>query len=442
MTEDDDWDIEEETTNARPKTIHVIVLVAVLIIASVGTFLVLRDDDDFPSEAKAPKLKPGMDWWYHVEVINVNHETGEEETTDRDYRMIGVKEITTRGGKEAYALNFFDAVPTMNRHNRNRTEYRSVANLNYLDADGNEEVLYDFPLKDGKQWSWLDDNDNNRSYVCKTVKNVETIDGSYDTYRVRMNWTDVSGDIRDEYRYDYYYSPKLGYFVKGEFRSDTYEDGELLNTNTWYYNLAVHGTSDSDGDGLSDSGEKWLGTDPGKTDTDSDGVTDLVDFVPLFDVGLSLNLTHISTSEDVETLQEVNLFGEEEGADFFFDLSNNDNSDVLVTDPIENSDASDLDIIYRINISDDIYATTIDVDCFDADDGNADDEMDITMDSNVVTLHIRFNIYRRNLLIVGIGSPEGDLELDVEQEAYGDGNGDYDATLRFIVSEVDMENYN
>ncbi len=441
MTEDEDWDFDEETTSESPKPILVIVLVAVLIIASVGTFLILRDDDDFPSEAKAPKLRAGMDWWFKSEETIIDHETGSSEIFAKDYVMIGVKEITSHGGKEAYAINTFDAIRATTRHYSNQTAYLSTENLNGLDDEGNEYVLFDFPLKDGKTWNWIDEHDNNRTYVCRAVRDVKTQDGTYDTYWVRINWTEEDGDNRDVYTQDVYYSPELGYLVKSVSMYSHYENDDPTTTEIWYGILVAHGTSDSDGDELSDTGEKWFGTDPGKKDTDSDGYDDLVDFVPLFDVGLSLNLTHVSTDDDVESIQEVNLFGEEEGADFFFDLSNNDNSDVLVTDPIENSDSSDLDIVYRINISDDIYTTTIDVNCFDADDGTADDEMDVTMNDNFVTLQLRFNIYNRNLRISGVGSPEGELELDVEQEAYGDGNGDYDATLHFIVSEVDMANY-
>ena len=443
MTEDDDWNFEEETTTDRPKTLLVICLVAVVIIAGLGSFLVLRDDEDeFPSEAKAPKLHAGMDWWYHQEENNVDHETGDNETIDYGFTMLGIIGLTSHGGKEAYVINWFDVIDTTTRHSSNNTGYITVQDLNGLDDDGNEYVSYDFPLKDGKKWNWIDDDGNNRSYICKEFRDVKTLDGTYNTYRVRMTYTEEGTDWSVDYRNDYYYSPELGYMVKGVFRYDFYDNGELTSTITRFINLVSHGTSDSDGDGISDAGEIWFGTDPNRRDTDSDGLIDSVDFVPLFDLGLTINLTHIRTDEDVESVDEVTLFGEEEGADFFFDFSNNDNDDVLTTDPIENTDTSDLDITYKINLSDNFYHTRIEIRCFDADDGNDDDEMDITIDNNHVTLILEFNIYERSLEIRDVDPPDGKLELNVEQEVYGNGNGDYDATLRFIVSEVDMENFN
>jgi hypothetical protein len=35
-----------------------------------------------------------------------------------------------------------------------------------------------------------------------------------------------------------------------------------------------------------------------------------------------------------------------------------------------------------------------------------------------------------------VDSPDDEIEFDVEKEVMGNGDGDYDATLRFIVSEV------
>lgn len=443
MTDNDDWDFENEEETNNSRKVQIMVLAAILITASVGSFLILREDDDgFPSEVNAPKLQIGMDWWYHVEENVINHHSGSNETDDRGDTMMGIIEITSYGGKEAYAFNWFDVIRTTTRHSSNHTEYMSVENLNGLDDDGNEYVVYDFPLKDGKQWNWIDDDENNRTYVCRAFRDVKTLDGTYDTYRVRINWSEGNDEVRFEYRNDYYYSPELGYMVKAVFRSVYYDSNDLNSTKTFYYNLVSHGTSDSDGDRLSDRGETWFGSDPEKKDTDLDGLDDLMDMVPLFDIGVSVNLTQVSTDEDVESIEETTVFGEEEGADFYFDLSNNDNDDVLVSDIIEDSDTSDLDIVYRIDISDDIYFITVDVRCFDADDGNADDVMDITMDPDWERLLLDFNIYQRSLEIRGVDPPDNELELDVEQEVYGDGGGDYDATLRFTFSEVNMEDYN
>jgi len=442
MTDDEDWDFDEEPATYRPKTIKVIVLVIVLIIASVGSFLILRDEDDFPSVAKAPNLQVGMDWWYQREESIINTETGNVESLEIDYSVKSVKAITSYQGKEAYNIQSLDVNRTTTRHSSNHTEYISVQNLNRLDDDGNEYVVFDFPLKDGKQWNWIDNGDNNRTYICKTVKDVKTLDGTYDTYRVRVNWSDEDDDWRFVYRSDYYYSPKLGFMVKRITQYDFYDNGDLSSTIILVDNLVAHGTSDSDGDGLSDNGEKWFGTDPVKKDTDSDGFDDLVDIVPLFDFGISVNLTYVSTEEDVESIAEVTLFGEEEGADFYFELSQANGDDLLETDPIRNSDTSDLDIIYRIDIPDDTDEVNIDIECWDADDGTADDVMDISMDEDVSYLELEFRLFYNWLRLPHVPYPEGVLELDVEQEVYGNGNGDYDATLRFIGSVVDMEIYN
>jgi len=442
MTDDDDWDIDEETPIIHQKTIHVIVLVAILIIASVGTFLLLSDDEeDFPSEANEPKLHAGMDWWFHEEAYLFDYDTGSNKSYDYDYMMNSVKGVSMYHGKETYSINRFSAFREMTRHTGNGTDHLLVSNLNEIDNDGFEYVIYDFPLKNGKQWYWTDRDDNNRSNVCTVVKDVETLDGTYDTFRIRMRWFETNGDWRRVYRQDIYYSPDLGYMVKMVTMRDSYYDGDLSSSTSHSFTLVVHGNVDSDGDGLSDAGEKWFGTDPRERDTDLDGMDDLADCISLFDHGLSVNLTHVSTDDNVESFEEVNLFGEEDGADFYFDISNDETDDVLVTDPIENTDTTELDIIYRIDVPDDEYSIYIEINCLDSDDGNADDEMDISRDGPQVYLLMRFQPAIQRLRSNNNVPPDDELELDLEHEANGDGSGDYDATLRFIVSEVDMRTY-
>jgi len=411
----------------------VIALVAVVIIAGMSSFFILRDDDDengFPSEAKAPKLHVGMEWWYHVEENIVDHETGDNETYDIGSTRKAVVELTSYGGKEAYAIDHFDAKKETTRHSESTRFYTSVNTLNLLDDEGNESVVFNFPLSDGKQWNWTDDDENDRTYVCNAFMGVETFDRTYDTYRIRMRWSEENGALRWEYRYDIYYSPELGYTVRVDEMADIYHTGDPYRTETRYYNLASYGTSDSDGDGLSDAGETWFGSDPSIEDTDSDGLSDLDDCVPLFDIGHLLTLTYVSTDEDVESFVEVSVYGEEEGADFYFQLTNDETDDEIVTDPIENTDTSDLSIIYRIDSSDERNYINMFIRCYDADDGNADDEIDISPDDMNWVLTLRFHLLENNFL------------LDSEHEMNGNGDGDYDATLRFIVSEVDMEIYN
>jgi len=442
MTEDEDWQIDNNEGTRNSRKVLIMVLVAVLIVASVSSFLILLGDDkedDLPSKAQVPSLQVGMDWWYHREHRTIVYDTGINETYDWNYYQRMVRNISTINGKSAYGISSIYVNNTSTRHSNSLEYYLSIDDLNPINEQGEEFVTFDFPLFDGKRWNWTDEDDNNITYVCNTYKNVKTTAGTYHTYRVRMTWSIEDGDEREEYTHDYYYSPKLKYLARGEYRMDFYSDDALRWSGIDYLDFVIRGTSDADNDGLSNTGESWFGTDPAEKDTDSDGFDDLADHVPLFDLGLSVNLTHVSTDENVESIEEVTLFGEEDGADFYFDLSNDDNDDVLVTDPIENTDNTDLDIFYQIDISDDTFLVDIEVMCLDADDGNADDDMDISLADPEHVLILEFNTYSRRLHIPHIPAPEGELELDVEEEMYGNGNGDYDATLRFIVSEVDMK---
>jgi len=418
-----------------------VVLATVLIAASIRSYVILvgeDDEDDFPSKAKVPSLRVGMDWWYNIKERIIDHDTGTNETYDRNYYQIMVRNITTINGMNAYGISSIEAIQTITRHSNSMESYLSIDNLNHINDMGEEFVMFDFPLFDGKRWNWIDEDGNNITYICKTYKNIETTAGTYDTYHVRSTWSEEEGDERDVYINDYYYSPKLKYIARGEYRMDHYSDDALTVTLISFLDLVLYGTSDSDNDGLSNTGESWFGTDPEEKDTDSDGLDDLGDYIPLFDLGLSINLTYVSTDENVESIDEVTIYGEEDGADFYFDLSNDDNDDVLVTDPIENTDATDLDIQYKIDVFDDTYILWIWIKCFDDDNDNTDDEIDISEDSDNQEFIMRFTPSLQMLKKEGDSPGNNELELGVQHEVTGNGNGDYDATLRFVVSEIDM----
>ena len=448
MTEDDDWDYEGEEEEEEPGTsrkLIIMAVVAVLIIASLGSYLVLMDDDDdeLPSKVNVPSLHVGMDWWHHLELQTVDHVLGTSKTEDWGIQQIMVRNRTTLNGRDAYGMSSIDEInTTTTRHSDSMEFYLSAEGLNSMDGEGETFVIFDFPLFDGKTWNWTDEHDENVTYICNTFRDVVTTCGTYDTYRIRMTWIEDEGNDRGEFTYDYYYSPKLMYLAKAEMKVDYYEDNALAVTETIIADLFLHGTSDSDNDGLSNEGEKWFGTNSNLKDTDSDGLDDLEDHVPLLDIGLSINLTYVSTDDNVESIEETTLLGEQNGADFYFDLSNDNNDDTLVTDPIDNSDSSELDIIYRIDVSDDEKYVYFSIDCFDVDENNADDEMDISpSDMGSPELLIRLRLIDRRLHIVEADPPEDRMELGVEKEVIGNGDGDYDATLRLIVSEIDMALY-
>ena len=94
MVEDEDWDFDENVATSRLNRIQVMVLVIVIVIGSMGSYILLRDnEDEFPSKAMVPNLRAGMDWWYHIEENSVDHQSGENETEDLNFTMISVNDL-------------------------------------------------------------------------------------------------------------------------------------------------------------------------------------------------------------------------------------------------------------------------------------------------------------------------------------------------------------
>lgn len=452
MADEEDWDYEdgggqggEEEGTGPSKRLIVVIIVGVLVIASVGSYVVLREEDDdeeLPDQAKLPTLRAGMDWWYHGVQTTTFHDTGEVDRDDLDHAQIMVMETTIYGGKSAYKMSTIEAINSTTRHSANHTSYWSQNSLNSIvSSDGEETMFFNFPLSDGKRWNWTNHQDDNVSSVCNTYREIATPAGTYDTYRLRSSWIENEGDNRNEQTLDYFYSPSISWLAKMEMKVDYYTDNALAWTTMETYELVVHGTSDSDNDGLSNQGEKWFGTNPGKADTDGDGLSDLEDHAPLLDVGLRIHLTHVNTTDNVESLEETLLFGEQAGADLYFNLSNEETDDVLETEPMENTDDEDLNIQYTFDVPDDGYSVYISIESFDHDSNDPDDTMDITPDDFESRLQLEYRLFPKQIKVDHVDPPDDEMEFDVEKEVSGNGNGDYDATLRFIVSEIDIRDY-
>lgn len=443
--EDDDDDGGEEEGQGASRRLLIVIIVGVLVIASVGSYVVLREEDEdeeLPDEVRVPTLHVGMDWWFDAHGTTTFHDSGEVETMDLHTPQVMVKEKMSYGGKSAYMITSIEAENSTTRHSENDTYYWSMDTLNFIESsDGDETMLFNFPLYDGKTWNWTDHQENNITSVCNIYRNIVTLAGTFDTYRLRATWVEDEGPNRREITLDYYYAPVLSWLAKLESTYDYYVDNALAWTDLVTYDLVLHGTSDSDNDGLSNQGEKWFGTNPGKADSDSDGLSDLEDHAPLLDVGLRIHLTHVNTTDNVESLEETLLFGEQAGADLYFNLSNEETDDVLETEPMENTDDEDLNIQYTFDVPDDGYSVYISIESFDHDSNDPDDTMDITPDDFESRLQLEYRLFPKQIKVDHVEPPDDEMEFDVEKEVSGNGNGDYDATLRFIVSEIDIRDY-
>ena len=400
-------------------------LVAVLVMT--GFTGCLFDDD--PS-ADRPTWSTGYDWWYS----SYGYAEGEGETVEvwGESHQRYVNGTTTVGGVEAYSLIHTDTNNSRLNLDPGAQEenFWSVGSLNPVDAEtGEDGVLFKWPLEDDKKWSGSQDNASyNASVEFKEEFRVPA--GRFDAFKVTIRFDVITEDnITIHPRLEYYYAEDVRFTIREDTIIEVYENGTFYGRAIERYELLAYGHSDSDGDGISDGGERWLGTNPKVSDTDGDGTPDGADFTPLLDLQVAVELRHFSTSDDCEPLLEENLDGETNGCDVFFIVDNTATTDELETNPSANQDTFTMVELYEVDVPDDLGIFSLRVRAWDEDSSSADDTLDISL-AGGEALTLSYDVYSGVWREAGTSNV---LAPGEEHSTSGGGGGNYDGTLTFYL---------
>jgi len=287
-------------------------------------------------------------------------------------------------------------------------EYTS--NLNMMRHDGEMRWL-DFPLEDGKNWTWEDDDGDEWQAKVSGPERVTVPAGGFDTFKVEIF---LEGDAIVEV----YYSPKVNYLVKYTYLSDANDDVS--------YSLVTWGTKDTDEDKIGDNVEIFFGWALNQADSDNDGVVDSKDFNPGLDLKLKVqfgdyeaNGGDTAINGDPDPYAEIYNMRNDE-FDVTSTKSDSSSGDFAETIVLDMDDARQY-FEFRITLYDD------DSDEFIDDGQFGPDVIDIEPDSSYEQFY--FNVYPvqaeistwtggdyafdSTFTITGSSSPDGSLEMTI-----------------------------
>lgn len=414
--------------NLEPK---VMALLAVVVIglASAGAYVFVIKG---PAEADRPTWKAGYDWWYDSYYYFEDNETVEEETGG--VYLHSYNGTQERNGTRVYSLREMDVNNSRLDQSSFGQMYLSVANLNPIDSETGDEIpLYKWPLSDGKSWSYdYEDNATARATV-KFNEKLKVPAGTFEAYHISHKISGEEDNIVLTMTFDYYYSAKVKANVRQEVTFEIYEDNSLVAKSIQRQELLAYGLSDSDGDGLSDGGERWLGSDPGQADTDGDGVEDGADYTPLFDLQVALELRRFATTDDCESFTETTVWGETEGCDIYFIVDTTATADNLETNPVMNQDNFDMEVLFEVDVPDDLDSFDLRVEAWDDDssgDGN-DDDVDVS-EGGGAALGLSYEVFENDWRDGAFNRYQSGNEYTTS----GDGGGNHDGDLTFFLDDT------
>lgn len=401
----------------------VLALVAVLVMT--GFTGCLFDDD--PS-ADRPTWNTGYDWWYSS--YGYTEVEGQTEEGWGESHQRYVNGTTTVGGVEAYSLIRTNTNNSRLNLGEQEEEFWSVGGLNPVDAEGGEgATLFKWPLEDDKKWRGSEENASYNASV-EFMEEFRVPAGRFDAFKVTLRFDAITEDnLTIRLRLEYYYAEKVRFTIREDNIIEVYENGTLYGREIERCELLAYGHSDGDGDGISDGGERWLGTNPKVSDTDSDGTPDGADYTPLLDLQVAVELRHFSTSDDCEPILEENMGGETNGCDVFFIVDNTATTDELVTTPSANQDNFDMVELYEVDVPDDLGFFSLRVRAWDDDSDSSDDTLDISQ-AGGVALTLSYEVYADVWREGGTGN---NLAPGEEHSTSGSGGGNYDGTLTFYL---------
>lgn len=372
----------------------------------------------------------GYDWWYD-DYSQIVGDEGTQEEWEESYqvRINGLEDLQ---GTTVYNTSRVDT-------NNSRLlisdlqwfDYISKSTLNPIDPDTGleEQELYRWPLEDGKTWSLKEENVTVKVSI-DFQEEVNVPAGKFEAFRVTHSSQFIEENTTFKVKIELYYSDKVKNIVRGQYSIEVYENDTLSGRGLERSELLAYGLSDKDNDGLSDGGEKWLGTDPEVADTDEDGILDGEDYTPLFDLQASIELRSFATTDNCETLVEDQFQGENSGCDVYFIMTNSATDYELQTSPTSDQGNFDMQELYELDIPDEHGAFHFFVEALDEDGSSADDTIDI----NEFIGHgmdLRYDVYENRWS----DSPDNDYKAGNEYTTSGNGGGDYDGDLTWFLAD-------
>jgi hypothetical protein len=320
--------MEEETRpkiDAKSNKIRIIAVAAIVVILVLAIFAVAGLLSPGAGEGDVPKFNLGDEWWYTKQ-----EGSGESEDTYLMTKVIGT--LLMNG------IRFYQVGQTGWR-NATRESYESCnmaqSNLSVCDGDGYfESEPFDFPLEDGKEWKGLMGGVKDYSFTCDRFSSYQVPAGKFSGFKITASGSSGS--------YDFWYSSKVKYLIAYSYQPAA---GDEVNE-SFEYRLVGYGSRDGDKDGLSDAGEKIIGSDPSIRDTDGDGVLDGNDLNPLRDLSFTFELIHLTVEDRTDIITQSDVFIDImifAGTEYVFER----------TDTYRNQNDIDLNLIYEFDIADD-----------------------------------------------------------------------------------------
>jgi len=403
------------------------VIVVVILLGGAGAYVVLKDDTP---TADRPTWSVGYDWWYD----SYSEEFDDDGTWEGwgSSEQIRVDQIETVGSTSAYNVSYKGTNNSRLWLYEKEWSYSSKATLNPISSSSGEEKASYFkcPLEDGASWSRTEENVTVHSRV--TYSDGEKVPaGQFETFRITHSFEELDVNLTGyKWKNELYYSDKVKNTIRKQLTYEEYENGTLTYRLLSREELVAYGLSDKDNDGISDGGERWLGSDPKLADTDEDGVMDGEDYTPLFDLQASIELRSFATNDNCETLVEDQLQGENSGCDVYLIMTNSATDYELRTSTTSDQGNFDMQELYEVDIPDDLGGFHFFVEAHDEDGSSADDTIDIN-EFTGYGMDLRYEVYHNRWT----DSPTNEYEAGNEYTTSGNGGGDYDGDLTWFLTD-------
>ncbi len=318
------------------KRIGITIVLAVMTSITL-TLLYTSTGSDSNEDVEAPAWRPGNIWQYNMNISDVlgNHtatihvrghgyyvaDNGTKYRSFDTYYITNVNETNedygyiynrTQDQRQIIMHDYTWALSNIVTHIAKGTDIKNLTKIKKIIKYNPWIDQYSFPIRVGNSWNqsvvanittvvykYTEDGEEyiidefqtidtiTTYYRCTGTKNVtvtladneyyylpnQTVNWSKESFNTFVIQQDTEIDDSDENYTIKYYSERVGNIVKKEI----FREGELYST--WsliYYEYPTTWIShlDSDGDGLWDSEEVLLGTDPSNPDTDGDGLID------------------------------------------------------------------------------------------------------------------------------------------------------------------------
>lgn len=432
--------------------IAVVVIVGALLFSTFYDEIeewITGEDDERNLLADLPRWEAGYSWVYNESV---------EPGSGRVWTYIDyISGIESAGGKTTYLRSTLEG-RNNSRFERLENNYHAINSLNVVDVnDGKPYFLdYDFPLKDGKQWS----NTNTAEgfsgvYEVTFVKGIETDAGSYDCLMICGELVKYDNDVTTYQNRTFYYSPEVRKEVKSIISVEVY-DGDDYNQWRIESELVAFGHMDSDRDFLADRVEtEIMGTEPGNSDTDGDGVRDDHDLMPTVDMHLRFTLYEFETENndeydnglepsDCDPYLVVELRGAGGGqndvfasyeTEHFTDQNRLEDIEIVfdLEDAQEYEEYGDFEKFFYVDIR------AFDDDSNDSTDRNGNDEVNINDDdSNHVCVNTMF-VFRGDIKNIDDleGVKEGETLYDAGSDSYQAGDDTKGGSISYTFRIID-----